>query len=151
MVQWHASGFYPSNADLKAALVAAGKKPATASVYASAILKWARSGKVPKTLYACINSNPPGHAKSAAGRPTKQGAGKTTAKKSGAAVDPLAPNNAVKDAVSPMHYWVKELNALSAGATILRNAKNDAMTAEDAVALKDAVSVALALLAKYTA
>lgn len=85
------------------------------------------------------------------GRPSGKGAGKPTATNSGAAVDPLAPNGAVKEAVSPMHYWVKELNALNAGATILRNAKNDSMTAEDAVALKNAVSTALALLGKYTA
>jgi hypothetical protein len=84
------------------------------------------------------------------GRPAGNGAGKTTAKNSGAAVDPLAPNGAVKDAVSPMHYWVKELNALNAGATILRDTQNRCLSAEDANALKDAVSKCIALLGKYT-
>lgn len=151
MLQWHASEVYPANQQIKAELVCAGKAASTAAVYASAILKWARSGKTPVSLHACINKNPPDHVKSKAGRPAKQGAGKTTATNSGAAVDPLAPSTVASEAVSPMHRWVKDLNALNAGATILRDAKNQTMSAEDAAALKDAVSKCIALLGKYTA
>jgi hypothetical protein len=153
MLQWNHSGVYPSNADIKAALTEAGKKPATAAVYASAILKWARSGKLPKSLHDCIGKNPPDHVKSKAGRPAGQGAGKTTASaavSSGAAVDPLAPSAPMKDAPSPMHFWVRELGALNAGATILRDTQNRTLSAADANALKDAVSKCIALLGKYT-
>lgn len=148
MVQWHASGVYPANADIKAALVQAGKTAATAAVYASAILKWARSGKTPATLHACVNKNPPDHVKGKRGRPAGQGAGKTAAN-SGAAVDPITATGA-GDAPSPMHRWVRELNTLNAGTNILRNARNECMSAEDAAALKDAVSQCIALLGKYT-
>ena len=149
MLQWHYAGFYPTNADIKAALVGAGKKPTTAAVYASAILKWARSGKKPKSLHDCIGKNPPGHVKSKAGRKSGQGAGKTTATNS-TGVDPLSPSTIASEAISPMHRWVKDLNALNAGATILRDANNNTMTAADAAALKDAVSKCVALLGKYT-
>lgn len=153
MVQWHASGIYPASADLKAAIVAAGRPAATAAVYASAILKWARSGKLPSSMGACVNKNPEGHVKSNAGRKPGQGKGKTTAAtaaNSGAAVDPINALGA-SDAPSPMHRWVRELRELNAAAFILRDAKNFTMSAEDATALKDAVSKCIALLGKYTA
>lgn len=153
MIQWHASGVFPSNANIKAALIAAGRKGATAAVYASAILKWARSGELPKSLNACVNSSPKNHQKKGAGRPSGKGAGKTTAPaaaNSGAAVDAVNPD-ATDNARSPIHRWVRQLNELNAGAFILRDAKNHTMSAEDAAALKDAVSKCLALLGKYTA
>ena len=147
MLQWHAAGFYPSNANIKVALVAAGKKPTTAEVYASAILKWARSGKLPKSLHDCIGKNPPGHVKSAAGRKSGQGAGKTTAVvNSGIAVDPMNPG----ESQSPMHRWVVQANTLSAAAFMLRNAKNETMNTDDAKALQDAANTIAALLGKYT-
>ena len=147
MVQWHASGVYPASADLKAAIVAAGRPAATAAVYASAILKWARSGKLPSSMNACVNKSPEGHVKGKAGRKAGQSAGKSPeAPNSGAAADPMAP----QDAPSPMHRWVRELRDLNAAAFILRDAKNSTMSAEDANALKDAVSTCIALLGKYT-
>lgn len=153
MVQWHAAGVFPSNADVKAALVQSGRPAATAAVYASAILRWAKSGKLPKTLRACVNSVPDGHVKSARGRPAGKGAGKTTAPpaaNSGAAVDAVNPD-ATDNAPSPIHRWVRQLRELNAGAFILRDAKNHTMSAADAAALKDAVYKCLALLGKYTA
>jgi hypothetical protein len=89
------------------------------------------------------------------GRPAGKGAGKTAAKNSGAAVDPLAPaaNDSIipKDGVSPMHRWLVALAAMDSGALIVRNASNGTMTAEDAVAFQAAVKVCKAIVGKYTA
>lgn len=153
MVQWHAAGVFPSNADVKAALVQSGRPATTAAVYASAILKWARSGKLPKTLRACVNSSPEGHVKSKRGRPAGKGAGKTTtvtADNSDAAVDPISAGGA-GDAPSPMHRWMRQLNDFRQGVFILRDAKNECMTAEDATRAQNLAAELTALLGKYTA
>ena len=52
---------------------------------------------------------------------------------------------------SPMHGWARRLQALSAAALMVRNDKNENLSAEDAVALQDAIKMALAIMGKYTA
>lgn len=152
MMQWHAAGVYPTNGEVKDAIKAADSelKPASVSVYACNLLKWAKAGKTPANMRACVNKAPEGHVKATnKGRPAGQGAGKTTApaeKNSGAAADPLAPT----EAVSPMHRWVVQANTLSAAAFMLRNQRNEAMNTDDAKALQDAANTIAALLGKYT-
>ncbi len=87
MMAWHAADLYPANGDLIAAIKAGMPHLSVSSlkVYASRILKWARSGQTPATLRACVNSDPSGAAKGKGGRPKGQGAGKTTAAKPDAA------------------------------------------------------------------
>jgi hypothetical protein len=149
MLQWFHAGVFPASADIKVALVQAGRRATTAAVYASAILKWARSGKTPASLHKCVGSNPPDHVKSKAGRPAKQGAGKTTAVGAkGSIAAPLLV--AATESQSPMHRWVVQANALSAAAFMLRNAKNETMNTDDAKALQDAANLIAALLGKYT-
>lgn len=154
MLQWHAARVFPSNADLKAALIDAGKAATTAAVYASAILKWAKSGKTPACLHACITKSPPGHVKSKAGRPAKNGAGKTTKpvveSDDDSEGDPINPKGAA-DAPSPIHRWVRSFNDFGACAFVLRDASNKTMTAADASAAQDLAAKLAALLGKYTA
>lgn len=78
MLAWHAADMYPANGDLIAAIKAGMPHLSTSSlkVYASRILKWARSGQTPATLRSCVNSDPSGAAKGKGGRPKGQGAGK---------------------------------------------------------------------------
>jgi hypothetical protein len=79
MLQWHASGVYPANQDLIAALIAADRwGKGTCAVYASNLLAWARSGQTPRNISAVVKGKPEGHVKGKAGRKTGQGAGKTT-------------------------------------------------------------------------
>jgi hypothetical protein len=82
MLQWHASGVYPANQDLIAALVAADRwGKGTCAVYASNLLAWARSGQTPRNISQVVKGKPDGHVKGKAGRKAGQGAGKTTAAK----------------------------------------------------------------------
>jgi hypothetical protein len=77
MLQWHASGVYPANQDLIAALVAADRwGKGTCTVYASNLLSWARSGQTPRNISAVVKGKPDGHVKAKAGRKAGQGAGK---------------------------------------------------------------------------
>ena len=80
MMAWHAAGEYPANPDLIAAIGAGMPHLGAGSLktYASALLKWARSGKTPASIRACVNSTPPGAAKGKGGRPAGKGKGKTT-------------------------------------------------------------------------
>lgn len=89
---------------------------------------------------------------SKAGRPAGQGAGKATATaaNSGAAVDPITAGGA-GDAPSPMHRWMRTLNDFRQNVFILRDAKNEVMTAEDATRAQNLAAEMVALLGKYTA
>lgn len=55
-----------------------------------------------------------------------------------------------KNDKSAMHGWARQLNALKAGALIVRNDKDQTMTAADATELQNALTVALAIIGKYT-
>lgn len=153
MLHWHAAGVYPSNDQIKTALVAVKNKDgstkykaASASVYASAILKWARSGQTPSTLHACINGTPKGHIKSTRGRKAKNAVEKAVAATAPASIAvPLE-----SETVSPMHGWMVKVKDLGAAAFMLRNARNEPLSVEDAKALQDAVNTIAALLGKYT-
>jgi hypothetical protein len=85
------------------------------------------------------------------GRPAGKGAGKTTAaaavKTAAAANDSVIP----MDGASPMHRWLVALTAMDNGALIVRDAKNNTMTAEDATALQAALKTCRAIVGKYTA
>jgi hypothetical protein len=78
MTTWHEAGVYPANQEVIPAIVKAGYPKATATVYASNLLKWAKSGQVPKNMKAVVSTHPKGHVKGKAGRKAGQGAGKTT-------------------------------------------------------------------------
>lgn len=154
MLQWYLARVFPSNADLKAVLTGSGKTPGTARTYANAILKWAKSGKTPRNLRSCVNDTPPGHVKSKAGRPAKNGAGKTTKpvveSNDDSEGDPINPKGAA-DAPSPMHRWVRSFNDFGACAFVLRDASNKPMSAQDATEAQDLAKKLAALLGKYTA
>ncbi len=107
-------------------------------------------------VYRRVNDalKPANSTKPRTGRPAGNGAGKTTAKNSGAAVDPLAPaaNDSIipKDGVSPMHRWAIALSAMDSGACIVRDASNSTMTSEDAAAFQKLIKDASMIVGKYT-
>ena len=80
MIAWHAAQSFPSNQDLIAAIGAGLPHLGAASlkVYASRVLKWARSGQTPANIRAVVNTDPKGATKGKGGRPAGQGKGKTT-------------------------------------------------------------------------
>jgi hypothetical protein len=95
MTQWYASGVYPANQDLIAALIAADRwGKGTCAVYASNLLAWARSGQTPRNISQVVKGKPDGHVKGRAGRKAGQGAGKTTkpADDAAQAETPSVPN-----------------------------------------------------------
>lgn len=95
MMQWNASGVYPSNKEICAALVQADYAASSAKTMASKILAWARAGKTPKTLHECVNKTPEGHSKGKGGRPAGKGAGKSTKTENddAEAAAPTVPND----------------------------------------------------------
>ena len=142
MLSWHAAGVYPVSGDVKAALKAAGRKDATAAAYASKMLTWAASGKLPKNISQMVGALPPGHVKRKAGAPTKSGT-RT------AAAAPAAAAPAAGAEVSAMHRWNVTLNDMVAQALIVRDAQNRVMTAEDATAVQVALMSVKAVVGKY--
>jgi hypothetical protein len=136
MAQWHAAGVFPVSGDVKAALVAAGRPPATAGSYASKMLTWAASGKQPRNISQMVQQLPAGHVKKKTGAPVK------TTKT--AAVAPAAGAE-----VSPMHRWSVTLQDMVAGALIVRDAKNQPMRVEDAKAVQAALMNVKAIIGKY--
>lgn len=143
MVSWHAAGVYPVSGDVKAALVDAGRKPATAASYASKMLTWAASGKVPRNISQMVGTLPVGHVKKKSGAPAK----------SGTRAAPAAPAAAAAPAagseVSPMHRWNVVLQDMVNGALIVRDAKNQVMGVEDAKAVQAALMNVKAIIGKY--
>lgn len=70
MVAWHAAGIFPSNDQMIAALMRVGKwSQSTCKVYASNLLKWARSGQTPRNIAQVVKGQPDGHVKGKGGRP----------------------------------------------------------------------------------
>lgn len=88
MLQWHASGEYPDNQAVAEAVAATDKYTVNRSgtgaikgscaTIASNILKWARSGKTPRTINECVTKAPENHVKGKAGRKAGKGAGKSS-------------------------------------------------------------------------
>lgn len=80
MIAWHAAQSFPSNQALIAAIGAGLPHLGAASlkVYASRVLKWARSGQTPTNIRAVVNTDPRGATKGKGGRPAGKGKGKTT-------------------------------------------------------------------------
>ena len=144
MVSWHAAGVYPVSGDVKAALVDAGRKPATAASYASKMLTWAASGKVPRNISQMVGTLPVGHVKKKSGAPAKSGTRAAPAAPAAAAAAAAAGAD-----VSPMHRWNIVLNDMVAQALIVRDAKNQVMGVEDAKAVQAALMNVKAILGKY--
>jgi hypothetical protein len=144
MAQWHAAGVYPVSADVKTALKAAGRKDATAAAYASKMITWAASGKLPRNISQMVGALPPGHVKKKAGAPTK-----TVTKTATKAAAAAAPAPAAGAEVSPMHRWNVVLQDMVNGALIVRDAKNQPMGVEDAKAVQAALMSVKAILGKY--
>jgi hypothetical protein len=140
MAQWHAAGVFPVSGDVKAALVAAGRPPATAGSYASKMLTWAASGKQPRNISQMVQEIPAGHVKKKAGRPVT--ATKTATKTAAAAPAPGAE-------ISPMHRWNVVMQDMVAQALVVRNAKNQVMGVEDAKAVQAALMNVKAIIGKY--
>lgn len=93
VILWHGTGEYPTNAELIEFLGTLTKAdgtprwaPASLKVYASNMLKWAKSTaknggpQNPGSISRMMSTHPEGHEKTAAkgGRPAGQGAGKST-------------------------------------------------------------------------
>lgn len=138
IAQWIAAGVYPNNATIIAGYINAGKSKGSASVYASAILKWVKAGKVPKNIQAAVNTNPPGHVKGKAGRPVGQGKGKSTAPAADTAPVAEAPQAPQGDKA-----WKQVLEAMRAGVP----ARKD-WASEDIVAFQDCAAKMIALIAR---
>ena len=143
MAQWHAAGVYPVSGDVKAALKAAGRKDATAAAYASKMLTWATSGKLPRNISQMVQKLPEGHVKKKSGAPAK------AATRAPAAAPAAAAAAAAGADVSPMHRWNVVLNDMVAQALIVRDAKNQVMDVEDAKAVQAALMSVKAVIGKY--
>ena len=80
MIAWHHAGEYPTNPELVLAIKLGMDhlSEGTCKVYASRILKWARSGKTPSTIRAVVNTDPAGAPKGKGGRPKGKGKGAST-------------------------------------------------------------------------
>ena len=148
MIVWHAAGEYPGNVDVATAIKSGLPHlgAATLKVYASALLKWAKSGQTPKNVRAMVNTMPAGHTKSKAGRPAGKGAGKTPEAAVAAVTAALdavgpAPDVAAPQALPITTEWVRYLEGIKAQAAGQR-----AWKSEDIVALQDCVTMALAII-----
>lgn len=136
MVTWYESGIYPANADVIAALVATDRwSLATCKVYASNLIKWAKSGQTPRNISQVVKGHPDGHAKGKAGRPVGQGKGKTT--------KPEVDDAAAESATVPNNdkAWIDFLRQIQAQVPSRKD-----WTAEDIRAVQDMTGTMIALL-----
>ena len=133
MLAWHHANEYPANPELISAIGAGMPHlgAGTLKTYASAILKWARSGKTPASIRACVNSTPPGAAKGKGGRPKGKPA-KADAAKADAASVPNADAS-----------WKQFLETLRAQAPGRKDWQS-----EDIVAFQDCASKMSALISR---
>jgi len=138
MLAWHHANEYPANPELISAIGAGMPHlgAGTLKTYASAILKWARSGKTPASIRACVNSTPPGAAKGKGGRPKGKPAAKVETKADAAKADAASVPNA--DA-----SWKQFLETLRAQAPGRKDWQS-----EDIVAFQDCASKMIALIAR---
>jgi hypothetical protein len=134
MLAWHAADDYPANPDLIAAISAGMPHLGTGSLktYASAILKWARSGRTPASIRACVNSAPPGAPKGKGGRPKGKPTAEVDTAKADAASIPNADN-----------AWKQFLETLRAQVPGRKDWQS-----EDIVAFQDCASKMIALIAR---
>lgn len=114
MIAWHTAQSFPSNQDLIAAIGAGLPHLGAASlkVYASRVLKWARSGQTPSNIRAVVNTDPKGATKGKGGRPAGQGKGKSTAAKPDAA---QAQPVAVENTDTAWRMFIEDMRAKVAG------------------------------------
>ena len=136
MLQWNAAGVYPSNQEVIAALVAAGRwGKGTCEVYASNLIKWAKSGQTPRNISQVVKGKPDGHVKAKAGRKAGQGAGKTTKPADDAAQ--AAPETVPNDDAA----WLRFINDMRSKV----NGRKD-WPADRIVAFQDTTATLIALL-----
>lgn len=78
MRAWHASGEYPENKELNAAIREGlpHLSAKTGQIYAGRMLAWAKIGKTPRSLHAMCKDGPKATGKG--GRPKGEGKGKTS-------------------------------------------------------------------------
>lgn len=114
MIAWHTAQAFPSNQDLIVAIGAGLPHLGAASlkVYASRVLKWARSGQTPSNIRAVVNTDPKGATKGKGGRPAGQGKGKSTAAKPDAA---QAQPAAVENTDTAWRMFIEDMRAKVAG------------------------------------
>ena len=134
IAQWIASGSYPNNQTIIAGYIKAGYKKGTASVYASAILKWVKAGQVPKGIRQAVTGTPKDHVKGPAGRKAGQGAGKTT-KPEADDVDALPEVSALPK------EWLRFLEGMRAKVPGFKT-----WTASDIAAFQDSSAALIALI-----
>ena len=113
MIAWHTAQSFPSNQDLIAAIGAGLPHLGAASlkVYASRVLKWARSGQTPSNIRAVVNTDPKGATKGKGGRPAGQGKGKTTKPADTAQAAPTA----VENTDTAWRMFIEDMRAKVAG------------------------------------
>jgi hypothetical protein len=136
MIQWHQSGVYPTNKELIGALVAANRwGKDTCKTYASNLLAWAKAGQTPRNISQVVKGKPAGHVKGKGGRPTGQGAGKTTAAKpdTAQADKPTVENND--------KAWIAFIGEMRAKVTGRKDWRS-----EDIVAFQDCTMMLLSII-----
>lgn len=134
MLAWHHAGEFPSNPDLGVAIVAGlpHLSAGTVKVYASRILKWARSGKIPSNIRTVVNTDPAGAPKGKGGRPKGKGKGKGETDKAAAAA-PQVPNED--------RAWVQFIEGIRAQVPGRKD-----WSSEDIVAMQDCCAKMIALV-----
>lgn len=147
MLLWHAAGEFPSNSDVASAIKSGLPHLGAASlkVYASALLKWAKSGKTPRTIRAMVNTAPAGHIKGKGGRPAGKGAGKTTKTEAPAAA-PVDADAAPVGTEALPGQWARYLEGVRAQA-----AAQKSWSSADIVALQDCATMMLAIIKRNRA
>ena len=96
MRAWHASGEFPENKELSAAIREGlpHLSAKTGQIYAGRMIAWAKTGKFPRSLHAMCKDGPKATGKG--GRPKGEGKGKTSkgeANADAAADVPAVPND----------------------------------------------------------
>lgn len=139
MVTWFESGIYPANADVIAALVATDRwSLATCKVYASNLIKWAKSGQTPRNISQVVKGHPDGHAKGKAGRPVGQGKGKTTKPE-------VDADDALPEVSALPKEWLRFLDGMRAKVPGFKT-----WTASDIAAFQDSSAALIALIKRNT-
>lgn len=126
VITWHAAQQYPTNAELiefLGTLTKADGTPrwaaASLKVYASNMLKWAKSTaknggpQNPGTIRKMMSEHPEGHAKDAAkgGRPAGKGAGKTTKAKAPADTPKATTLQGLLDSLRGMYAGLPKISS----------------------------------------
>ena len=132
MLAWHHAGEYPTNPDLIVAIQTGMPHLSAGSlkVYASRLLKWARSGKTPSNIRTVVNTDPPGTSKGKGGKPKGKKGNKVDKAQAEA---PAVPNDD--------RAWVQFIEGIRAQVPGRKD-----WASEDIVALQDCAGKMIALI-----